>query len=248
MRRLAFYAALAVISLGTWQVFALLNPPLFLPPPFTVWATFVDLLRSGQLLRDIEASYLRILTGWIIGSVVGALVGVLMGTNRLARFVLDPYLQTFRFLPAIALLPLLILWLGSGEPSRLALIVYATSFIVALTTMDGALNVEQDKIRAAQSLGASRWQIFWLVVLPATMPSILTGVRLGMGGSFLAIVTAEMLSANQGLGFLIENARLYLLTPRIFVAIGMLGLLGLFTDAAIRFLSVRVGYRFQFKV
>jgi NitT/TauT family transport system permease protein len=248
VRRLGFYIALAILSLGGWQLLALLNPPLFLPPPASVWSTFADLLRNGQLLRDIEASYLRILSGWAIGSVLGALVGILMGTNWLVRFVLDPYLQIFRFLPAIALLPLLILWLGSGEPSRLALIVYATSFIVALTTMDGALNVEQDKIRAAESLGASRWQIFWLVVLPATMPSILTGARLGMGGSFLSIVTAEMLSANQGLGFLIENARLYLLTPRIFVAIAMLGLLGLFSDAAIRFLSVRLGYRFQFKV
>src|SRR5262249_8001354 len=188
------------------------------------------------------------LAGWSIGSGVGALIGGLMGTNRIARFVLDPYLQIFRFLPAIALLPLLILWLGSGEPSRAALILFPASFIVALTTMDGALKVDKEKVRSAQSLGATRWQIFWLVVLPATMPSILTGVRLGMGGSFLAIVTAEMLSANAGLGFLIENARLYLLTPRIFVAIAMLGLLGLFSDAAIRFLSVHLGYRFQFKV
>src|SRR5207247_4817147 len=175
------------------------------PPPAKVGATFVELLIGGQLVRDVEASYLRILAGWSIGSVVGALFGVLMGTNRVARFVLDPYLQMFRFLPAIALLPLLILWLGSGEPSRLVLIVYATSFVVALTTMDGALKVEKEKVRSAQCLGASRWQVFWLVVVPATMPSILTGVRLGMGGSFLAIVTAEMLSASAGLGFLIEN-------------------------------------------
>jgi NitT/TauT family transport system permease protein len=89
--------------------------------------------------------------------------------------------------------------------------------------------------------------MFWLVVLPATMPSILVGVRLGMGGSFLAIVSAEMLAANQGLGFLIASSRLYMLTPRIFVAIAMLGLLGLGTDATIRWFSRRLGYRYQIK-
>jgi NitT/TauT family transport system permease protein len=247
LRRLLFYVVLAGLSLGVWQIAASLTHPLFLPPPGQVWGSLIDLLRDGQLLRDVETSYARILAGWALGSVIGVVAGVLMGTNRFVRFVLDPYLQMFRFLPAIAILPLMILWLGSGEPSKLALIMYATSFVVALSTMDGALKVEKEKVRAAQSLGASSWQIFWLVVLPATMPSILTGVRLGMGGSFLAIVTAEMLAANQGLGYLIANSRLYMLTPRIFVAIAILGLLGLGTDAGLRWLSRHLGYRYQLK-
>ncbi len=247
IRRGVFYVGLTAVSLGAWQIAALFSQPLFLPAPGIVLGSLLDLLRDGQLLRDVEASYVRILAGWALGSVVGAVAGVLMGTNRLLRFILDPYLQVFRFLPAIAILPLMILWLGSGELSKLALIMYATSFVVALAAMDGALKVDKEKVHAAQSLGASGWQIFWLVVLPATMPSILIGVRLGMGGSFLAIVSAEMLSANQGLGFLIASSRLYMLTPRIFVAIAMLGLLGLGTDTAIRWLSRRLGYRYQLK-
>jgi NitT/TauT family transport system permease protein len=243
----AFYLVLAAVSLGVWHLAASLTHPLFLPSPSIVLGSLIDLLRDGQLLRDVQASYARILAGWALGSAIGVIAGVLMGTNRAVRFILDPYLQVFRFMPAIAILPLMILWLGSGEPSKLALIMYATSFVVALATMDGALKVEKEKVRAAQSLGASRWQIFWLVVLPATMPAILTGIRLGMGGSFLAIVTAEMLAANQGLGYLIANSRLYMLTPRIFVAIAMLGLLGLTSDAAIRYLSKRLGYRYQLK-
>ncbi len=242
-----FYVVLAAVSLGVWQVAASFTHPLFLPPPAMVLGSLVDLLRDGQLLRDVEASYARILAGWAFGSVLGAVAGLLMGTNRIVRFILDPYLQIFRFMPAIAILPLMILWLGSGESSKLALIMYATAFVVALATLDGSLKVEKEKVRAAQCLGANSWQIFWQVILPATMPSILTGVRLGMGGAFLAIVTAEMLAANQGLGFLIANARLYMLTPRIFVAIAMLGLLGLGTDAGIRYASRRLGYRFQLK-
>jgi len=247
-QRVGFYIALAAVSLVIWQLASLFTHPLFLPPPLMVVGSLADLLRDGQLARDVSASFARILAGWALGSVIGAVVGLFMGTNRVARFVLDPYLQVFRFMPAIAILPLMILWLGSGEPSKLALIMYATSFVVALSTMDGALKVEKEKVRAAQSLGASSWQIFWYVILPATMPSILTGVRLGMGGSFLAIVTAEMLAANQGLGFLIANSRLYMLTPRIFVAIAILGLLGLSTDAAIRYLSRRLGYRYQLQI
>jgi NitT/TauT family transport system permease protein len=246
-QRVGFYFALFAASLAIWQVAASFTHPLFLPPPAMVLGSLVDLLRDGQLARDVSASYARILGGWALGSVLGAIIGLLMGTNRAVRFVLDPYLQVFRFMPAIAILPLMILWLGSGESSKLALIMYATSFVVALSTMDGALKVEKEKVRAAASLGADSWQIFWHVRLPTTMPSILTGVRLGMGGSFLAIVTAEMLAANQGLGFLIANSRLYMLTPRIFVAIAILGLLGLGTDAAIRYLSRRLGFRYQLK-
>jgi NitT/TauT family transport system permease protein len=247
LNRAAFYLALGGVSVAVWQVAASFTHPLFLPSPGIVLASLLDLLRDGQLVRDVTSSYARILAGWALGSMIGVIAGVLMGTNRVVRFIFDPYLQVFRFLPAIAILPLMILWLGSGEPSKLALIMYATAFVVALSTMDGALKVEKEKIRAAQSLGASSGQIFWLVVLPATMPSILTGIRLGMGGAFLAIVTAEMLAANQGLGYLIANSRLYMLTPRIFVAIAMLGLLGLGTDLAIRFLSRRLGYRYQLK-
>jgi NitT/TauT family transport system permease protein len=246
-RLVLFYASLAAALLQVWQIGSSLTLPLFLPSPALTLASAASLANDGTLWKSIEASYLRILVGWGCGSILGAMFGLAMGTNRVVRFVLDPYLQIFRFLPAIAILPTLILWLGTGETSKIVLIVYATCFIVALSTMDGALRVEKEKVRAAQCLGASRKQIFWLVVLPATMPSIITGIRLGMGGSFLAIVSAEMLAANQGLGFIIENSRLYMLTSQVFVAIAVLGALGLLTDRLIRLLTARLGFRFQVK-
>jgi NitT/TauT family transport system permease protein len=243
-----FYIVLVASFIAVWQIVASLTLPLFLPPPAQVLASALSLAQDGTLWKSIQVSYVRILIGWSSGCVLGIVIGLFMGTNRFVRFVLDPYLQIFRFLPAIAILPTLILWLGTGESSKIVLIVYATCFIVALSTMDGALRVEKEKIRAAQCLGANRRQIFWLVVLPAAMPSIITGIRLGMGGSFLAIVSAEMLAANQGLGFIIENSRLYMLTSNVFVAIAVLGMLGLLTDRSIRSLTVRLGYRFQVKM
>jgi NitT/TauT family transport system permease protein len=244
---LAFYAVLFAATIGVWQIAASFSKPLFFPPPAMVWASFSDMLLDGRLWTSIVASYSRILAGWSLGCMVGIVAGLVMARSKMVRFIFDPYLQLFRFLPAIALLPLLILWLGSGETSKIVLIMYASCFVVALATLDGALRVEPEKIRAARSLGANERQIFWLVVLPATMGAIITGIRLGMGGAFLAIVSAEMLAANEGLGFLIANSRLYMLTQHIFVSIAMLGLLGLTTDRAIRFASKRFGYRFQVK-
>jgi NitT/TauT family transport system permease protein len=176
------------------------------------------------------------------------IAGLVMANNRVVRFALDPCLQIFRFLPAIAILPLLVLWLGSGELSKIVLIVYASAFVVALATLDGALRVDTAKIQAARSLGARSRQIFWLVSVPATMPSIISGARIAMTGAFLAIVGAEMLSADSGLGYLIAHSRIYMLTPHIFVSIACLGALGLLTDLAIRYCSARFGYRFQVRM
>jgi NitT/TauT family transport system permease protein len=245
---LVFSAALVLGSLVIWQVAALFSKPLFLPPPVDVWRSLTVLLADGNLPRSIGASYVRILVGWSLGSGLGIVLGLVMANSRVARFVLDPCLQMFRFLPAIAILPLLILWLGSGEVSKIVLIMYATGFVVALATLDGALRVDSTKIQAARCLGAGPRQIFWFVSLPATVPSIVNGMRIAMTGAFLAIVGAEMLSADVGLGFLIANSRIYMLTPHIFVSIVCLGALGLLTDLTIRQLSRRLGYRFQVRL
>ena len=240
-----WYVGLAALALLAWQAAASVTKPLFLPPPRMVWDALAELMRDGSLWEHSLASYARILTGWLLGSTVAIPIGLVMGRSRIMRFMLDPYLQLFRFLPAISLISLMILWLGTGESSKIALIMYATAFVVALATMDGALSVEVEKVRAARCLGASGWQVLRLVVVPATVPHIVTGMRLAMTNAFMAIVSAEMLAANQGLGYLIANSRLYMLTQHIFVAIVVLGLLGLATDRIIRVATRRLGWRFR---
>jgi NitT/TauT family transport system permease protein len=138
--------------------------------------------------------------------------------------------QFFRFVPAIAWLSPAIIWFGIGETSKVILIVYTTCFIVAISTIAGCESVNENKIRAARSLGANRWQEFAHVMVPATMASTLTGMRVAMGNSFMTIVAAEMLAAQTGLGFMINSARTFLDVPTIFVGIVTLGLLGLMAD------------------
>jgi len=146
------------------------------------------------------------------------------------RLFAEPVLNFIRFIPPIAFITLFLVWFGIGEKSKIALIMYATLFIVVINTMTGVLSVEEDKIRSARSMGASEWQILLYVVIPSTVPYMFTGVRLAMGTSFMAIIGAEMIASNEGVGFLIWNSRLFFRTDWIFVGLISLGLMGFLTD------------------
>ncbi|MBI4321407.1 MAG: ABC transporter permease [Chloroflexi bacterium] len=247
-RVVLFYVALAAVSLIAWQIGAGFSKPALFPSPSNTLDAAVRLFQSGTLATSVFASYNRILVGWIVGSLIGVPAGLLMGRIQLVRTIADPYLQLLRFLPPIAVLPVAIMWMGTSEQSRILLIVYATMFVVAMYTLDGAMRVDIEKVRAAQSLGASSRQILWHVVVPAIMPDTIGGMRLAMGRSFMAIVSAEMLAADSGLGFLIFNARTYMLTAQIFVGLVALGTCGLLTDHLLRFMVARVLYRYQVKM
>jgi ABC-type nitrate/sulfonate/bicarbonate transport system permease component len=150
------------------------------------------------------------------------------------RRVLEPYTEFLRFIPATALITVAVIWFGIGEGSKIFLIIYTTVFIVIINTAAGVSAVAPNKIRAARSLGASSRQVFMYVALPATVPYILTGMRLAMGNSFVTIVAAELVAANAGLGKMIWDSRLYMLVDNIFVALLVLGLLGFTADRLFR--------------
>jgi NitT/TauT family transport system permease protein len=153
-----------------------------------------------------------------------------MGKVRRVRLLLEPFVNFFRFIPALVFVTLFILWLGIGEQSKIALITYTTLFVVTLNTMAGVLAIDENKFRASRSMGATEGQIIWHVIIPATVPYIFNGIRLAMGNSFMAIVGAEMLAAKEGIGYLIWTSRLYLKTDWIFVGLITLGLMGFFMD------------------
>jgi NitT/TauT family transport system permease protein len=159
-----------------------------------------------------------------------------MGISPFIRIFMDPYVEFFRFIPPIAFVTLAVIWFGLGETSKIVLIVYTTLFMVAINTMIGVLGVEPDKRFAALCLGASKVQVFFHVVIPAVIPDIVTGMKIAMGNSFMTVVSAEMVAAKSGIGFLIFNSRLFLLTEWIFVGIITLGLMGFITDRALRLL------------
>jgi NitT/TauT family transport system permease protein len=177
---------------------------------------------------------MRIFTGFLGGTLIGIPVGLAIGSFTVVRRLLEPYTEFFRFIPATALITVAVIWFGIGEGSKVFLIIYTTVFIIIINTAAGVAAVAPNKIRAARSLGASRAQVFFFVALPATVPYILTGMRLAMANSFVTIIAAELVAANSGLGKMIWDSRMYMLVDQIFVALLVLGLLGFTTDRLFR--------------
>lgn len=228
--------ALGFVSLFVlWHLASIyLVSSVLFPPPAIVFRKAVILVRNGVLLEHLWASVQRILVGFIAGSLLGIPIGLAMGSFRPVRQVLEPYTEFLRFIPSVAMITVAVIWFGIGEASKIFLIIYTTIFIVILNTAAGVSAIANNKIRAAQALGATRGQIFFHVALPSTVPYILTGMRLAMANSFTTIVAAELIAANEGLGKMLWDGRMFMLVDDIFVSLVSLGLLGFAVDRMFR--------------
>jgi len=200
--------------------------PILLPPPHKVLEAGIELTRSGDLPRDIAASMSRVLLGFLVAAVLGVGLGTLIGRSRTIEKVLEPALELMRPVPPLAFLPVFVLWFGIGESSKVAFITYSAFFPIFTTTTEGIKFVDILLIRAAQTLGASEREIFRLVVLPAAMPSIITGLRIGFAQCLFVIVAAEFIAADSGLGFLINDSRSFFLMSNMLVGAAVIGLIG----------------------
>ena len=230
-----FISVVAIVGgLVLWQLVSMTTSPLFLPSVSMTWAAALELISDGTLQSSILASSGRILAGWGAGVVIGVPLGIFTGRFETVRQLLDPYIEFFRFIPPIAFVTLAVIWLGPGELSKIALIFYTTVFIVTLNTIAGVQAVNPLRLRAAASLGAGQLQILTTVILPSTVPFMVTGARIAMGNSFLTVVSAEIVSAREGLGALIWTARNFSRTEWVFVGIIALGLLGYLFDRVLR--------------
>ncbi len=242
------YVVSILLGLGVWQVIAMASGPDMVSSPRATFDAAVELIGDGTLGTSVWASLKRIALGWALGVVVGAPLGILMGRFSLVRKLLDPYVEFFRFIPPVAFVTLAIVWFGIGETSKIVLIFYTSVFLVTINTIAGVMAINESKLRAAVSLGANRWQVLSSVVLPASVPHVVTGARLAMGNSFLTIVSAEMVAADDGLGALIWQSRNYARIDWIFVGIITLGLLGFLCDRIVRMATGRGLRRFGVKV
>jgi NitT/TauT family transport system permease protein len=217
-----------------WQMAAVLLDSVLFPPPLAVLQRAAALYGSGEIYPDILASLRRILSGFALGSALGVTIGLVMGNFVSAQRVLEPFTELMRFVPSVAMITIAVIWFGIGETSKIFLIMHTTMFIVIINTAAGVRSITPNKLRAAQCLGASKRQIFFHVSIPATLPFILTGMRLAMGNSFTTVVAAEMIAADNGLGQMLWNGRLYMLIDDIFVALMTLAALGFVTDRLFR--------------
>lgn len=236
-----------IIALIVWHIISLFSKPDYLPGPIATALGTKELILDGTLFKFILVSLRRVLTGWGFGVLVAVPLGLLIGRVKFFKELAEPFLNFFRFIPAIAFITLFILWFGIGEQSKIILIMYATAFIVTINTATGVMAVDEDKIRAARSLGASELQILLNVIVPAAIPYIFTGVRLAMGNSFMAIVGAEMIAAKEGVGYMIWTSRLYFKTDWVFTGLLSLGLMGFATDTLLRLIGAKAMKRYGIK-
>jgi sulfonate transport system permease protein len=223
------------LLVGWWAASAsgALNPAVLASPQQVASAAW-QLWQSGQLQSAVGVSVLRAATGLAFGVSAGLVLGVITGFSRLGEELLDSPLQLLRALPFLSLVPLFMVWFGIGEEARVILIAVATSFPMYVSTAGGVRAVDPRLVEAMRTFGLSRWALVREVVLPAAMPSLLSGLRLSMTLSVIALIAAEEINTTNGIGFLMAQAQTYSRTDILTVCVLLYGLLGLCVDLIVR--------------
>ena len=213
---------------------------LYLPPPSAIVAAGINMAASGELWSNLTASLGRIAAGYVIGSAAGVLIGLLLGFSAIAEAAGNPILYSLYPVPKIALLPLIILWLGIGETSKITIITLGVFFPVAINTYAGVKNIDPLFIKVAVSFKASRLSVLRKVVLPGALPMIFAGLKLAAGTSLLLLVAAEMIAAKEGVGALILHYGDLMLTTKLMVGVVVLSLLGVIFNQVIHVVEKKI--------
>jgi len=251
--------ALPLLLLILWQALASAGvvQPMVLPSPLAVaerwWAallpaqtydpaqgSYLTWLFSGELPHDAAASLTRVLLGFLAGAIPALPLGLIMGASAGAYALFNPLIQILRPIPPIAFIPLAILWFGLGNPPAVFLIALGAFFPILMNTIAGVRSVDAIYLRAAQNLGAGRSTIFLRVMLPAAMPYILAGMRIGIGTAFIVVIVSEMIAVNNGLGYRILEAREFMWSDKIIAGMITIGLLGLSIDVGMNRLNTHL--------
>lgn len=236
-----------ILIVAVWGLGSLQYDEYFLPSPSETLGSLWKLIQDGTLWEDIVASVGRSAKGWALGIVTAVPLGLLIGHFKPVKWLVEPILTFFRFVPAIALTTLFLMWFGVGESSKVALVLYATFFPMLVNTIAGVASTDKSLIEAASCMGAKKVRVFFTVIVPSAVPYIFTGVRLGLSSSILCIIAAEMLVGNNGLGYLINSSKLYYKTSWAFAGIVTLALLGFCADRLLYFLGKTLLKRFGVK-
>lgn len=215
--------------------------PIFLPTIGDVVQELVRQIEAGVLWEDILASTYRITVGWLLATLLAIPIGVLMGNFRLFEGLFEPFIDLVRYMPAVAFIPLTILWVGVGDSQKFLIIFIGTFFQEVLMIMDNVKNVPRELIQVSYTFGLSKWEILYHVILRSALPGIWDTFRITLGWAWTYLVVAELVAANVGLGYRIMRAQRFLETEVIILGILVIGVLGLLTDYAFK-----ISYRFLF--
>lgn len=224
-----------IIIIAIWGLGSLAYDEYFLPSPKETIDSLVTLIQNGTLWTDIAASVSRVAKGWALAIIFAIPLGLLIGNFKPVRWLVEPILSFFRFVPAIALTTLFLMWFGVGEESKVALIFYASFFPVLVNTIAGVATTDPSLVEAASCMGAKKARTFFTVVVPSAVSNIYTGVRLSLSSAFICVIAAEMLVGSDGLGYLINSSKLYYKTSWAFAGIVTLAVIGFIADRLLQF-------------
>jgi len=225
-----------VALLAAWQLLSWAGAldPRFIPSPLGIGEAAYALMRSGELFHHVWVSLMRIVAGFVIGAVPGILIGLAMGVSRWTRAAIDPLVAALFPIPKISLLPLIMLYLGIGEASKVALVALGVVFLVLINAMAGVLAIDPIHFDVARNYRAPRYKLWTRVVIPGALPMIFVGMRLGIGVAFIVIVAAEFVAARSGIGYLIWTSWETLRIENMFVGIIAITILGVATTLLLR--------------
>lgn len=235
-------ASVMAILLVWYLITALhLVPEMFLPSPVAVWKKFLVVSQEGfmkaTLWQHLAESIGRVFLALLAAIVVGIPIGLWMGLNKWARAVLDPLVELLRPIPPLAYLPLLVIWFGIGETTKVLLIFLSILAPIIISSTHGVLSHQLNRERAALSLGASRVQVLKYVILPAALPHILTGIRIGLGVGWSTLVASELVAADRGIGFMVQSAAQFLITDTVILGIIVIAIVAVSFELFLRWLQ-----------
>lgn len=211
-----------LVFLTIWElvgnVFQLINP-MFMSAPSLIWKAAAQLFGSGEIWNDLRVSGIEFFWGYLLSVAFGVPFGIMVGWYKRMSYIFDPFVNAMNATPRVALLPLVIIWLGIGILSKVGIIFLGAVFPILINTRDGVKTTPYNLLTAARSFGASEWLVFKTVVLPSTVPFILTGLRLGVGRALVSVMVGELYAATAGIGFMITVAGATFQTDKVFVGV-----------------------------
>jgi NitT/TauT family transport system permease protein len=230
------------LPLTVWTIVSSLQlmPPTFLPTPLAVLSAGFTMFAENNLIEDVFASCSRVLAGFMLAALIGVPVGLAIGTFYSMDSLFSPIVGTVRYMPITGFVPLIIIWVGLGEPSKILIITLAVVLYNIIMIADAVKFIPNEMINVAYTMGANRWEVLWKVIVPATFPSVLDTLRVNISSAWSFVVIAELLAAQNGLGFRIIQSQRFLQTDKVLFCIILIGAIGLVIDYGLKWVSRRL--------
>lgn len=239
---LLLVAIALIVPLLLWTVISSLNlvNPIFLPTPAAVINAGIKMFAEDNLTLDVIVSSARVFAGFVVAGIIGVPMGLAMGTFTSLDSLFAPIVGTVRYMPVTAFVPLIVIWLGLDEPSKILIVMLGVVLYNAIMVADAVKFIPNEMINVAYTLGATRKDVVFKVIIPATFPSVLDTLRVNISGAWNFLVIAELVASQNGLGFKIIQAQRFLQTDKVLFCIALIGLIGLVIDYGLKWISQRL--------